>query len=186
MASGCGLLLAGATVPGCTGRFDWREAHLPGDEIRMLLPARSTTLTRRIHLRAEAVEMTMVGADADDLAFTVAVARSGGDSPAVGQGSAADRLASMREQMLRNIAAPVDTPPRRPQPIPVIDGAGRSKGARDAVAVDARGTGAHAAVRLQGRFFTARGLAAQAVVIGRAFDDEAARRFFESLRIVEP
>ena len=51
----------------------------------MLLPARSATLTRRIHLRAEAVEMTMVGADADDLTFTVAVARSGGDSPAVGQ-----------------------------------------------------------------------------------------------------
>jgi hypothetical protein len=54
------------------------------------------------------------------------------------------------------------------------------------MAVDARGTGAHGAIRMQGRFFTARGLAAQAVVIGRAFDDVAARRFFESLRIVEP
>lgn len=175
-----GLPLLGA----CTPRLNWRDSRLPGDEVRMQLPGRPATLTRRIHLRNEAIEMTMIGAEVDALAFTVAIAHA---EPGETAEDLARHLGDMREQMLRNIAAASGAPTRdQPRLVPIIDDSGSVRGQREGDFVDAQGSGPHEAVRLQGLFFVARQHAAQAVVIGRGFDDLAARHFLDSVRIVEP
>ena len=149
----------------------------------MQLPARPASMTRRIHLRNEDIEMTMIGAEVDALAFTVALAHGAAGESAE---DLARHLGDMREQMLRNIAAASGAPTRdQPRPIPIIDDGGRARGQREGNFVDARGGGPHEAVRLQGLFFVTRQLAAQAIVIGRSFDDLAASHFFDALRIVE-
>lgn len=174
-----GLALLGA----CSPRLNWREAQSPGGEIRMQLPGRPASMTRRIHLRHEEIEMTMIGAEVEGLAFTAGLVRG---APGESAAEVARHLDDMREQMLRNIAAASGAPTRdTPVRIPVVDEGGTARGQREATAVDAQGTGPHDGVRLQGRFFVARRLAAQAIVVGRTFDDEAARHYFDSLRIVE-
>lgn len=174
-----GLPLLGA----CTPRLNWRDTRSPGGEVRMQLPARPASMTRSIHLRNEEIEMTMIGAEVDALAFTVAIARG---APGESAEDLARHLGDMREQMLRNIAAASGAPTRdQPRAIPVIDDSGRARGQREGNFVDAQGSGPHDAVRLQGLFFVTRQLAAQAVVIGRSFDDLAASHFFDSVRIVE-
>lgn len=187
-----GLALAGLTLPvlpglallgGCSPRLNWRDARSPGGEIRMQLPARPASMTRRIHLRNEETEMTMIGAEVDGLAFTAAIVRG---APGESAGDVARHLDDMRDQMLRNIAAPAGAPTRdAPVRIPIVDDGGAARGQRDALAVDAEGTGPHDGIRLQGRFFVARRMAAQAIVVGRGFDELAARHYFDSLRIVE-
>lgn len=175
--SGAGLLGA------CSPAFDWREAHSEGDELRMLLPGRPSYLTRQIHLREVAVAMTMTGAEARGLAFTVAIARPAANATL----PAPALLDAMREQMLRNILA--GSARTRDVKVPVVDAAGRpataGRGEGEALEVRARGSGPHEAIGLLGRFFVARGLPAQAVVVGRDFSDEAAAQFVDSLRIVQ-
>ena len=149
----------------------------------MQLPARPSSMTRRIHLRDDEVEMTMIGAEVDSLAFTVAIVRG---APGESAEDVARHLGDMREQMLRNIAAASGAPTRdTPAQVPIVDEGGAARGQREANFVDAQGTGPHEGIRLQGRFFVARKLAAQAIVIGRGFDDLAAQHYFDSLRIVE-
>ncbi len=181
------LALPGAAglslLTGCSPRLDWRESRLPSGEILFQLPARPASMTRRIHLRKEDIEMTMVGAEVESLAFTVAIAR--------GQAGArpedlARHLEDMRDQMLRNISSSfVSVSASKTLAVPVLNDAGANRGRRDAAFIDADGAPPHEKIRLQGAFFVARGAAAQAVVIGQPFDELAARHFFDSLRIVE-
>ena len=149
----------------------------------MQLPARPASMTRSIHLRNEEIEMTMIGAEVDALAFTVAIARG---APGESAEDLARHLGDMREQMLRNIATSFDSATESRQlPLPVLDGAGARRGTREAAFLDARGAPPHERIRMQAAFFRARRAAAQAVVIGQRFDELAARHFFASLRIVE-
>jgi hypothetical protein len=181
-----GALLAGGSAAGwlvgCSPDFDWRESRSANDELRMLLPGRPASLVRTIHLRDVAVEMSMTGAEARGVAFTVAIVQ-----PPAGATLGADRLLeAMREQMLRNILA---TPMRtRQASVPSVDAEGRDTAAAagdgTAIEVLARGSGPHQAVMLVGRFFIANGRPAQAVVIGRDLPEEAAAQFLDSLRIV--
>lgn len=176
--------LAGASLlGGCSPRLDWRESRLPGGEILVQLPARPASMTRPIHLRDEEIEMTMVGAEVEGLAFTVAMARR---TPGATEADAGRHLGDMRDQMLRNIATTADAATeRRRIELPVVDLSGASRGLREADFIDANGAAPHEGMRLQGVFFLARQSAAQAIVIGRHFDEAAARQFFGSLRIVE-
>src|SRR5690606_6357994 len=97
-AAGVALLLAA-----CSPEYDWRDIRAPGGEYRVHLPATPVSMTRRIHLEALEVEMTMQGARVKDNSFTVA------EVPL--PGLPAERiLLAMREQMLRNIGAPPSLP----------------------------------------------------------------------------
>lgn len=175
--------LAATGLAGCSPKLNWREARLPGGEVRMQFPDKPASMTREIHLRDRKIEMTMMGAEVDGLAFTVAIAQGGPEETAA---DIAAHLDDMRDQMLRNIAAPTGSPTEiSTLTIPLVDPAGGRRGEREASFVNAFGAGKSEGMRLQGAFFTAGRLAAQAVVIGRPFDDQAAHHFFDSLRIVQ-
>ena len=179
-----GLSSTGVSLlTGCSPQLDWRESRLPGGEVLVQLPGRPASMTRQIHLRSEEIRMTMVGAEVEGQAFTVAIA---GGEEGISDDDIARRLDDMREQMLRNIATSFDSATESRQlPLPVLDGAGARRGTREAAFLDARGAPPHERIRMQAAFFTARRAAAQAVVIGQRFDELAARHFFASLRIVE-
>src|SRR5690606_5219898 len=98
-------LLVGSLVglSACSPPYDWREVHAQGGEYRVQLPGKPATMTRRIHLQDQAVDMTMQGARVGENAFTVAIA------PLPASMTPERMLTAMREQMLRNIGAPTTT-----------------------------------------------------------------------------
>ena len=167
-----GLLLLMA----CSPEYDWRDVHAPGGEYQVQLPARPVSMTRRIHLESDEVEMSMQGARVNDNAFTVAEVPVSGLPPQ-------HILQLMREQMLRNIGAPDSLPPQEIV-IDLVDAAGMKVGTAPAQAVSARGTGKHADMELRARFVLWRGHALQAVAIGPTLDSEQAGHFLESFRLV--
>lgn len=175
-AVAAGLLVAFA---GCSPEYDWREVRAPGGEYLVQLPAKPASMTRRIHLEDQEVDMTMQGARVGENAFTVAVAP-------LPEGMAADRmLAAMREQMLRNIGAPAGAPPAETTVV-ITDAGGARIGTQPAQGVQAQGTGPHAAMRMRARFLQWRGLGLQIVAIGPDLDPAQADHFLASLRLVAP
>ncbi len=143
----------------------------------MQLPGKPATMTRRIHLQDQAVEMTMQGARVDENAFTVAVA------PLSSSMSAERMLTAMREQMLRNIGAPTTTTVADAT-VPIVGEDGSSLGSQPAQEVIAQGTGQHAAIQMHGRFMRWRDVALQIVAVGPDMDREQVRHFLGSLRLV--
>jgi len=169
---------------GCTPDFDWRDTRAAGGEYWVQLPAKPAVMTRRIHLERFEVDMTMQGARAKENAFTVAMVPLPAQ-PAQAAGLTQERiLAAMREQMLRNIGAPPDTP-SQPAAVAVVGADGRKNGTAQWEAIAARGTGRHAAMELRGRFGLWRGNALQIVAVGPDLDPEQASYFLDSLRLIE-
>jgi hypothetical protein len=168
----------------CSPEYDWRDVRGPGGEYWVQLPARPATMTRRIHLEGLEVEMTMQGARVGERAFTVAVVPlPGPDAEAAGMTS--ERiLAAMREQMLRNIGAP-PTSPTQAVAVPLVGADGREVGKTQLQAVSARGSGAHAAIELHGRFGIFQGRALQIVGVGPQLDPQQTEHFLNSLRLVQ-
>ncbi|MGE0798412.1 MAG: hypothetical protein AB7G13_04390 [Lautropia sp.] len=165
-----------AVLAACTPKYDWREAAPAGADYRVRLPARPATLSRRIHLEDLEVEMAMLGAQVDDVAFTVAVV----PAPAAD----AERIVNaMRTQMLRNVGAPV-TAPITTVAVALIDRDGRALGQLPLQAVAADGSGSHAGKRIEARFGSWQGHALQAVIVGPPVDPQQSEQFFESLRLV--
>lgn len=148
----------------------------------MQLPDKPSTMSRPIHLERLPVTMTMVGARVGETAFTAALVPAG-DVPQAGAATEDRLLRSMREQMLRNIGAPVDSPTRAVR-VPLIEPDGRRVGDLPGIAIDAGGTGAHAGSRLQAVFVRSPGHAFQAMVIGPPVDEAQVRHFLDSFQVV--
>ena len=93
-----GLLApAAAWLAGCSPDHDWREVRADDGGFLVSLPARPARMTRPINLEGLAVEMTMLGAQAREVAYTVGAI-------VLPDASAATReraLGSMRTAMLR-------------------------------------------------------------------------------------
>jgi hypothetical protein len=166
-----------ACLAACSPAYDWRDVRGPGGEYRVHLPAKPAEMTRRIHLEDEAVEMTMQGARVGENAFTVAVTTLPASMPPE------HVLVAMREQMLRNIGAPASTPVSDAS-VDLVDAAGRKVGVLPVQAVDARGTGPQATMRMRARFMRWHDHALQIVAIGPDMEPEQADHFLASLRLV--
>jgi hypothetical protein len=95
-------------------------------------------------------------------------------------------LASMKKAMLRNIGASQAKEEARPTPL--VDATGVVKGSLNSQFVRAEGKvtldGKPRAVVMQARFVAHQGRVVQAVVMGDAANEEHAKIFLDSLRLV--
>ena len=190
-------VLAAATLAACAPEYDWREVRSTHDGWSAMLPGKPASLTRRISLDGLEVPMSMQGARVGETSFTIATAELPDDTPATREKA----VAAMRAGMLRNIgagAAPAagapsaagvppatGVPPAPDLRVPVIDAAGTRVG-------EAGGWSLRASGNTQGRTmhmhaaFAARGARAwQWVVLGPEVDDEQARTFVGSFRLLQ-
>lgn len=178
------MLLAALLLSGCSPEYDWRDIRGPGGEYWVHLPAKPSTMTRRIHLEGYEVEMTMQGARVGENSFTVALVPLPAQ-PAEAAGMTPERmLAAMREQMLRNIGASPSTPSQSAA-VDLVDVDGRKAGRLQLQAVSAKGSGKHADMELRGRFGLWQGHALQIVSVGPQLDPEQVEHFLGSLRLVK-
>ena len=165
-------------LTGCSPEYDWREIRPVEDGWSAMLPGKPAKLTRRIHLEAIEVPMTMQGAKIGETSFTVAVADLPDDTPATRERA----LAAMRAGMLRNIGASESR--SRAIEIPTIDAGGAATGRLPAERVEANGTVQGRPVTLLAGFTGQGRRAWQWVVIGPAVDPEQADVFFQGFRVI--
>ncbi len=92
-------LLLAASLSACNPALNWREVRGSDAPYTVLLPAKPATFARPVNLDGLQVEMSMTGAEVDDVSFAVASARI----PDPQQRKAA--LAAMQSAMLRNIGS---------------------------------------------------------------------------------
>ncbi len=167
-----------AWLAGCSPEHDWREIRADDAGFRVMLPARPATMTRPINLEGLALDMTMHGAQAREVAYTVGTI-------VLPDASAATRdraLASMRAAMLRNIGGTERA--SRAVRVARVDPSGERIGEIDAVEVEATGRMRERDAALIARFVGLGAQAWQAVVLGPSPDREQAALFLESLKIV--
>jgi hypothetical protein len=135
-------------------------------------------MTRAINLDGLALEMTMHGAQAREVAYTVGTV-------VLPDASAATRervLAAMRIAMVRNIGGAERA--SRPVEVARVDPSGQRIGVVAATEVEADGRMRDRDATLIARFVAVDGRAWQAVVLGAAPEREQAALFLESLKLV--
>lgn len=166
-------LLAGSAaclfLVACSPTYDWREVRGEGAGYMVLLPAKPSAHTRAVNLDGVQVQMTMTGAETDDVSFTVATA----ELPDAEQARRA--LQAMKTAMLRNVGASAS----QDKPVTVA-------GATEAAEVTATG-GADASGRprlMAARFFVRERRVFQMVVLGRenGVSQEAIETFLTSFK----
>jgi hypothetical protein len=178
-----GTLAFVALGSGCSPEFNWRETRSEDHRFMVLLPARPATLTREIDLEGQRVQMTMIGARVDRALFTVGAVQL--EVPEVGLGAARARaLEAMRVAMLRNIGAEPQS--GMPVRVGVVDSAGATRGALEAISVQASGRAAGEAVVMQAIFAGDRDRLWQAVAITTPAQAEQARTMLDSFRVFGP
>jgi hypothetical protein len=175
-----GWLLAppAAWLAGCSPEHDWREVRAEASGFTVMLPAKPATMTRAINLDGLALEMTMHGAQAREVAYTVGTV-------VLPDASAATRervLAAMRIAMVRNIGGAERA--SRPVEVARVDPSGQRIGVVAATEVEADGRMRDRDATLIARFVAVDGRAWQAVVLGAAPEREQAALFLESLKLV--
>jgi hypothetical protein len=113
---GSAVLLLWA-LAACSPTFNWREARLDGTPLAGLLPCKPDKAERSVPLGGATVAMRMVGCEAGDVQFTLAVV-SASDA-----GQAAALLAPWRAATLANLSVDLGAPskpftPKGGQPDP--------------------------------------------------------------------
>jgi hypothetical protein len=167
-----------AWLAGCSPEHDWREIRADDAGFRVMLPARPATMTRPINLGGLALDMTMHGAQAREVAYTVGTV-------VLPDASAATRdraLASMRAAMLRNIGGTERA--SRTVRVARVDAGGQRVGEVEAMEVEATGRMREREATLIARFVGLGAQAWQAVVLGPSPGREEAAQFLESLKLV--
>ena len=143
-----------------------------------MLPGKPATLTQRVRLDDLELVMTMTGAKADDIPFTVACAVLPDELPQTRQRV----LAAMRAGMVRNIAGTEDS--AREVKVRQIDAAGAARGEADALRLAAAGKVQGRPVQMHAVFVAQGRRACQAVAVGENLPAEEARTFLDSLRLI--
>lgn len=175
------LALAGL-LAACSPEFNWRETRSLEQGFSVLLPGRPASMSREIDLDGLKVDMTMTGARVDRALFTVGVVRleAAPDMAA----THAKALSAMRVAMLRNLGA--EPQPGVPIRVGLFDLSGTSKGAVDAIAVEARGQLTGVPVVMQAVFVAYREQLWQAVAIVAPAQAQQARTMLDSFRLLVP
>lgn len=171
------VLAAALALAGCAPDHDWREVRVDDGGYRVMLPARPARMTRTIELDGLRVEMTMSGAQARGVAYTVATATLPDDSDATRERA----LATMRVAMVRNIGGAERA--SRTVSVPVLDGGGAPAGNATGTEVEATGRMRDGDAVLLARFVGQGARVWQAVVLGPAPDREQAATFLDSLKL---
>jgi hypothetical protein len=169
-------------MQGCSPEHNWRELVYP--QFRVMLPGKPATMTRVVQLEAVPVSLTMHGAKAGLVSYTVSVGKLSAGAPAA--------LVAMQRAMLNNIGALPGTgvlPPAAQKPVPVLDASGNTLGSANAAVVKASGhaslEGKRQSVQMQAYFLVNDGWVYQAVALGPNLDDNQVKTFFDSLRLVK-
>jgi hypothetical protein len=164
----------------CSPEFDWREIRSVEHGWAAMLPGKPATLTRRIHLEATEVPMTMHGARVREAAFTVAAVDLPDDTPQ----TRAAALAAMRAGMLRNIGA--TQPKASVMQVGVVDPGGARLGQITGERIEASGAAQNRPTEMFAGFAAEGRRAWQWVVIGPALDREQAQTFLDGFRVMRP
>lgn len=172
------VALAGAaSLVACSPEHDWREVRAEDGGYRVMLPARPAQMTRAIELDGLRVDMTMHGAQARGVAYTVATAKLPDDTEATRERA----LAVMRVAMVRNIGGTERG--SRPVAVALVDAGGTPAGTAPGVEIEAAGRMRDGDAVLLARFVGRGTRVWQAVVLGPAPDREQAAVFLESLKL---
>jgi hypothetical protein len=172
------MVVVSALLAACSPEHDWREIRAEDGGFFVTLPAKPATLTRSIELDGLRVDMTMVGAQVRDIAYTVGAVTLPDTDDAVRERA----LATMRAAMVRNIGGTERA--SRPVTVTLIDAAGQPVGTVTGVEVEATGRMRDREATLVARFAGAGAGAWQAVVLGTGPDRDHAQTFLESLKLV--
>jgi len=164
-------------VAGCAPEHNWREVHAPPHRFAVLLPGRPVALTRTVMLAGESLSMTMYGAQAAGVAYTVATVCVPERDPERTRAV----LMAARTRMVQNIAGRervvhADALLRKDLP---------KRGSPHDIVSDllAEGQMHGETVQLWARFVAVQGCVWQAAVLGPAPDPDAVALFLTSLRI---
>jgi hypothetical protein len=167
-----------AWLAGCSPELDWREIRAEDAGVLVMLPAKPARMVRAINLEGLSLEMTMVGAQVREIAYTVGTVVLPEDSDAM----RARALASMRAAMVRNIGGTVGA--ERAVQVLRVDMGGQRTGSASAVEIEAGGRMRDREATLIARFVAVGAQAWQAVVLGARPEREAAALFLESLKLM--
>lgn len=179
------LALLVVSLTACSPTFNWRVVKPADLAVVVMLPDKPASLTQRIQLDGRELVMTMTGAKADDFSFTVACAAlpdAPGTPPEALAASRAAVLAAMRAGMLQNIGLPSGASDA--VEVPIVDGAGATRGQVAGVRVNVQGRVQGRAVQMQALFVGEGRRACQAVALGAGLPADEARTFLESVRLV--
>ena len=168
-----------AWLAGCSPELDWREIRAEDVHVLVTLPAKPARLVRTINLEGLTLEMTMLGAQAREVAYTVGTIVLPEDTDAM----RARALASMRAAMVRNIGGTVNAD--RPVQVMRVDLGGQRTGGADAVEIEVGGRMRDRDATMIARFVTVGAQAWQAVVLGGRPDRDAATLFLESIKLMK-
>jgi hypothetical protein len=174
------LLAVVALLAGCAPAYNWREVRPADPAVAVMLPGKPSSLTQRVRLDGLDLPMSMTGAQAEGIAFTVACAAL----PAA-QADAAMRervLAAMRSGMTRNIAGTEER--AEPVAVALLDTAGAARGRATGLRVVVNGVVKARPTRMLAVFVGEGARACQAVAVGETLPDEPARQFTDSLRLI--
>jgi hypothetical protein len=171
------VLAAGVVLAACSPEHDWREVRADEAGYRVMLPAKPASMTRAIHLETMRVDMSMQGAQAGGVSYTIGAVRLPDTSDAARERA----LAAMRSAMVRNIGG--DERAARPVAVALVDAAGHRVGTVQGVEVEAVGRMRDADAVLIARFVGLDGRVWQAVVLGARPEREQAAQFLDSLAL---
>jgi hypothetical protein len=171
-------IVVGAVLAGCSPEHDWREIRADDARFMVMLPARPSTLTRPIDLDGQRLDMTMQGAQAREVSYTVGTATL----PDASDVTRERALAAMRLAMVRNIGGTERA--SRPVEVTLVDPSGLPVGRVPGVEVEAVGRMRDREAVLVARFVGTGAQVWQAVVLGPQPDRENAALFLESLKLV--
>jgi hypothetical protein len=165
----------------CSPDLNWREIKNTDQGFTVMLPDKPATMERKILLLDQQVAMTMTGAKARDISFTVAVVKIAKDDEA----KATALLEAMRVQMVRNIAGqPGET---KAVLLGITDAVGNVIGQAPAQVISANGRHPNGQTQQMFALFSQyQGRLLQAVVLGQTIDPDVVPVFFESLRWLAP
>ena len=159
------LLAATAMLAACSPALNWREVRPEGTRLALLLPCKPDKAEKTVPLGGPATPLSMLGCDAGDATFAVAVAQLADAA------QAAPVLAQWQSLTLANMkAGPAQVAPLK------IPGA-------DAVLVKALGQRADGTpVSGQAAYFAQGAQVFQVVLYSARISPEAADTFFSSLK----
>lgn len=159
------LLIATAVLAACSPALNWREVRPEGTRLALLLPCKPDKAEKTVPLGGPATPLSMLGCDAGDATFAVAVAQLGDAA------QAATVLAQWQSLTLANMkAGPAQVSPLK------IPGA-------DAVLVNAQGQRADGTpVSGQAAYFAQGAQVFQVVLYSARIPPEVAETFFSSLK----
>ena len=165
------LLAASLLLMACSPAFNWREVRPDNTALSLLLPCKPDKATRSVPLGGQTTELAMLGCDAGDATFALAVAtvKDGSQVAAALAGWQAATLANMKATGAGQ-AAPLKVPGASVQP--------------PALLVRATGQRANgSAVQSQAAYFAHGAQVFQAVIYADRVSPEIAETFFSSLKL---